>query len=382
MRAVEDISRSSDRSSPRFATSASRTRPGAGLGLAICKQLVELAGRSRGLRTARARGHRRLFRARGLPNDGFRSTRPERGDAVHGAARRPRGDRWWRKRVQQRGRQAPSATRRARGDVQVRGYEESRERRQGLTAPRTTHPDGLDEGAWRGNEATRRMSTRLAEGSARAGAVRVAPRAVRDPWRGDIVQVVREATVLFLTAYAMPNRPDIKAVVEATTSRKANRTELSPTDPQTAPPAVLRSHRAGDDAAPRARGGDVEGGGGSGRPHAVRGGRRPEAGRAGREGRDPARGGGRDGAVPRGVQPEAGQGRAGAGALPRCVPEPPQPLARWDATYCQTRTLEDELCFPRVDAEIGYTHDERGRRLLTNRGEPLPAGYVDPNALN
>ena len=60
----------------------------------------------------------------------------------------------------------------------------------------------------------------------------------------------------------------------------------------------------------------------------------------------------------------------------------PSPLARWDATYCQTRTLEDELCFPRVDAEIGYTHDERGRRLLTNRGEPLPAGYVDPNALN
>jgi hypothetical protein len=30
---------------------------------------------------------------------------------------------------------------------------------------------------------------------------------------------------------------------------------------------------------------------------------------------------------------------------------------------------------------IGYTHDVDGRRLLTNRGQALPAGYDDPNVM-
>jgi hypothetical protein len=28
---------------------------------------------------------------------------------------------------------------------------------------------------------------------------------------------------------------------------------------------------------------------------------------------------------------------------------------------------------------LGVTHDASGRRLLTNRGQPLPEGYDDPN---
>lgn len=42
----------------------------------------------------------------------------------------------------------------------------------------------------------------------------------------------------------------------------------------------------------------------------------------------------------------------------------------------------DPLCFPLVIPSLGYTHDAvDGRRLLTNRGQPLPQGYDDPNVM-
>ena len=87
--------------------------------------------------------------------------------------------------------------------------------------------------------------------------------------------------------------------------------------------------------------------------------------------------------VPRGVQPEAGQGRAGAGALPRCVPEPPLAARQVgrdvlpDARRWRTSCASQE-----VDAEIGYTHDERGRRLLTNAWESRCRRRRRPGALN
>ena len=48
------------------------------------------------------------------------------------------------------------------------------------------------------------------------------------PWAGDLVAVVREATMVFL-AQSTLNRPDIKAVVEEN-DRKAGRPETLPTD--------------------------------------------------------------------------------------------------------------------------------------------------------
>ena len=57
----------------------------------------------------------------------------------------------------------------------------------------------------------------------------------------------------------------------------------------------------------------------------------------------------------------------------------PSPLAKWDDGYCELQNANDALCFPRVIPHVGYTHDRDGKRLLTNYGRPLPAGYVDPN---
>jgi len=58
----------------------------------------------------------------------------------------------------------------------------------------------------------------------------------------------------------------------------------------------------------------------------------------------------------------------------------PSPLSGWDQSYCAARDVDsDPLCFPRVTPQLGYTHDAEGRRLLTNQGGPLPAGYEDPN---
>ena len=66
------------------------------------------------------------------------------------------------------------------------------------------------------------------EGAAHPGAVRVPLSQCESPWNGDLVAVVREATMVFL-AQSTLNRPDIKAVVEEN-DRKAGRPETLPTD--------------------------------------------------------------------------------------------------------------------------------------------------------
>jgi hypothetical protein len=37
----------------------------------------------------------------------------------------------------------------------------------------------------------------------------------------------------------------------------------------------------------------------------------------------------------------------------------------------------DNTCFPRLIAAVGVTHDEYGNRLLSDRGQAVPAGTLD-----
>lgn len=257
-------------------------------------------------------------------------------------------------------------------------YEESRERLWLTFA--NDYICGVDEGAWRGNAGAPGEHRAMKDLPVQEQFEYLLAQC-ETPWRGDIVEVVREATVLFL-AQSTLNRPDIKAVVEAN-DRKANRTETLPTDPlyelhpgfyeAIAPATTLRREPAVatwkvevdlDGHTPYAEGGVPR-----------------QAALDAREGILLAEEGATE-QYPTEFNLKLGKGEPELALYRAAYQSHPSPLARWDATYCQTRTLEDELCFPRVDAEIGYTHDERGRRLLTNRGEPLPAGYVDPNALN
>jgi hypothetical protein len=49
----------------------------------------------------------------------------------------------------------------------------------------------------------------------------------------------------------------------------------------------------------------------------------------------------------------------------------PHPAARFNPAYCAAAAWDDPVCFPPVVPLIGYTHDQYGRRLLSDRGQPL-----------
>ena len=200
------------------------------------------------------------------------------------------------------------------------------------------------------------------------------------PWDGDLVAVVREATVLFL-AQSTLNRPDIKAVVMANDA-KAGRADTLPTDDlyalhpgfyeDIAPATTLRREPAVatwrvevdlDGHTPYAEGGVPR-----------------QAALDAREGILLAEEGATE-QYPEEFDAKLSRGAPGLALYRANYQTHPSPLARWDDEYCGTRTLDDELCYPRVEAMIGVTHDARGRRLLTNQGLPLPEGYGDPNAL-
>ena len=198
------------------------------------------------------------------------------------------------------------------------------------------------------------------------------------PWNGDLVAVVREATMVFL-AQSTLNRPDIKAVVEEN-DRKAGRPETLPTDDlyalhpgyyeDIAPVttnvrepmvATWRVERDLDGHTPYAEGGVP----------------RREALDA-RKGKLIATEGPTE-QYPAEFELGLSRGAPGQVLYRAAYQSHPSPLAKWDDGYCELQDANDALCFPRVVPHVGYTHDRDGKRLLTNYGRPLPAGYVDPN---
>ena len=52
-------------------------------------------------------------------------------------------------------------------------------------------------------------------------------------------------------------------------------------------------------------------------------------------------------------------------------------------TATSLHSFEERERFGRIytGGRVGVTHDASGRRLLTNRGQPLPEGYDDPNVI-
>lgn len=55
----------------------------------------------------------------------------------------------------------------------------------------------------------------------------------------------------------------------------------------------------------------------------------------------------------------------------------PSPAARFQTAYCASAAWDNDVCFPRVQPAVGYTHDAYGNRLLSDRGQPLPANTAD-----
>ena len=55
----------------------------------------------------------------------------------------------------------------------------------------------------------------------------------------------------------------------------------------------------------------------------------------------------------------------------------PSGFAQYDAAFCSNKPFSDPLCFPYVVPQIGVTCDALGNPLLSDRGQPLPAGTVN-----
>ena len=198
------------------------------------------------------------------------------------------------------------------------------------------------------------------------------------PWAGDLVAVVREATMVFL-AQSTLNRPDIKAVVEEN-DRKAGRPETLPTDDlyalhpgyyQDIAPVTTNVRE------PMVATWKVEKDLDGHTPYAEGGVPRLEALNA-RKGKLIATEGPTE-QYPVEFELELSRGSPGQVLYRASYQSHPSALAKWDDGYCELQDAGDTLCFPRVVPHVGYTHDWNGRRLRTNYGRQLPSGYVDPN---
>ena len=205
-------------------------------------------------------------------------------------------------------------------------------------------------------------------------------------WRGDLVAVVREATVLFL-AQSTLNRPDIKNIVTANDA-KAQRNDTLPTDD------LYELHPGFYEALAPASTGAREPAVATWRVEPDLDGHTPYA-----EGGEPrqaaldARAGillAKKGATeqyPAQFNAALDATPTGASAYGAAYRGHPSPLARWnEVAFCADVSSSNdaslvETCFPRVVPRVGVTHDASGRRLLTNRGQPLPEGYDDPNVV-
>jgi hypothetical protein len=207
-----------------------------------------------------------------------------------------------------------------------------------------------------------------------------------ETWTGDLVNVVREATTLFL-AQSTLNRPDIKATVVANDA-KAQRNDTLPTDD------LYELHPGFYEAlAPASTGArepavatwfvepDLDGH----TPYAE-GGEPRQAALDARAGILLAKKGATE-QYPAQFNAALDATPTGASAYGAAYRGHPSPKARWneDAFCADAISSNDaslvETCFPRVVPRVGVTHDASGRRLLTNRGQPLPEGYDDPNVV-
>jgi hypothetical protein len=207
-----------------------------------------------------------------------------------------------------------------------------------------------------------------------------------ETWTGDLVNVVREATTLFL-AQSTLNRPDIKATVVANDA-KAQRNDTLPTDD------LYELHPGFYEAlAPASTGArepavatwfvepDLDGH----TPYAE-GGEPRQAALDARAGILLAKKGATE-QYPAQFNAALDATPTGASAYGAAYRGHPSPLARWnEVAFCADVSSSNdaslvETCFPRVVPRVGVTHDASGRRLLTNRGQPLPEGYDDPNVV-
>ena len=207
-----------------------------------------------------------------------------------------------------------------------------------------------------------------------------------ETWTGDLVNVVREATTLFL-AQSTLNRPDIKATVVANDA-KAQRNDTLPTDD------LYELHPGFYEAlAPASTGArepavatwfvepDLDGH----TPYAE-GGEPRQAALDARAGILLAKKGATE-QYPAQFNAALDATPTGASAYGAAYRGHPSPLARWnEVAFCADASSSNdaslvETCFPRVVPRVGVTHDASGRRLLTNRGQPLPEGYDDPNVV-
>ena len=207
-----------------------------------------------------------------------------------------------------------------------------------------------------------------------------------ETWRGDLVAVVREATTLFL-AQSTLNRPDIKATV-VSNDAKAQRNDTLPTDD------LYELHPGFYEAlAPASTGArepavatwlvepDLDGH----TPYAE-GGEPRRAALDARAGILLAKKGATE-QYPKEFNAALDATPTGASAYGVAYRGHPSPLARWnEVAFCADAFSSNdaslvETCFPRVVPRVGVTHDASGRRLLTNRGQPLPEGYDDPNVV-
>ena len=205
-------------------------------------------------------------------------------------------------------------------------------------------------------------------------------------WTGDLVSVAREATTLFL-AQSTLNRPDIKATVVANDA-KAQRNDTLPTD------NLYELHPGFYEAlAPASTGArepavatwvvepDLDGH----TPYAE-GGEPRQAALDARAGILLAKKGATE-QYPAQFNAALDATPTGASAYGAAYRNHPSPHARWnEVAFCADAFVSNdasltETCFPRVVPRVGVTHDASGRRLLTNRGQPLPEGYDDPNVI-
>jgi hypothetical protein len=205
-----------------------------------------------------------------------------------------------------------------------------------------------------------------------------------ETWTGDLVNVVRDATVLFL-AQSTLNRPDIKATVVANDA-KAQRNDTLPTDD------LYELHPGFYEAlAPASTGKrepavatwlvepDLDGH----TPYAE-GGEPRQAALDARAGILLAKKGATE-QYPSLFNADLDATDTGKSAYGAAYRGHPSPKARWnEVAFCADAISSNdaslvESCFPRVVPLLGVTHDASGKRLLTNRGQPLPEGYDDPN---
>ena len=210
-------------------------------------------------------------------------------------------------------------------------------------------------------------------------------------WEGDLVAVVREATVLFL-AQSTLNRVDIKATV-VKNDRKAQRDDTLPTDD------LYELHPGFyEDLTPASTGvrepavatwkvePDLDGH----TPYAEGGMPRVAALNA-RNGILIAKSGATE-QYPDLFNRDLDASATGKSLYGTAYRGHPSKLAKWnEAAFCQGAFDESgnvnsgfenfDACYPRLVPQIGVTHDAYGKRLLTNRGQSLPQGYDDPNVM-